>query len=131
VAAAQLARLGVQTEPAIDLPARTPAVAARAPAAPAASVPKQVARPTPALAARKLVAQRALPEVAAIGDRVLLPDFQGLSVAEVRQITARHGLRVEISGKGRAIAQDPPPGTVVAARGVRVRVRFRAAGDEI
>ncbi len=131
VAAAQLARLGIQTEPAIDVPARPPAVVAKAPAAPAASVPKRVARPLPPVAARKAVAQRALPEVVTSGDRVLLPDFQGLSVAEVRQITARHGLRVEISGNGRAIAQDPPPGTVVAARGTRVRVRFRAAGDEI
>jgi cell division protein FtsI (penicillin-binding protein 3) len=131
VAAAQLARLGVQTEPAIDLPARPPAAVARPAAAPASSAPKKVASPAPPSAPRKRVVQRALPDVAAIGDRVLLPDFQGLSVAEVRQITARHGLRVEISGKGRAIAQDPPPGTVVAARGARVRVRFRAAGDEI
>jgi hypothetical protein len=73
---------------------------------------------------------RTAPEVARFGDRVLLPDFQGLSVAEVREITARHGLRVEISGGGRAIAQDPPPGTVVVTRGARIRVRFGAVGDE-
>jgi hypothetical protein len=66
-----------------------------------------------------------------MGDRVLLPDFQGLSVAEVREITARHGLAVEISGGGRAVAQDPPPGTVVVARNARIRVRFGASGDEI
>ena len=84
----------------------------------------------PPAAAPKPVARQALPEVARIGDRVLLPDFGGLSVAEVRQITARHGLEVEVSGNGRAVAQDPPPGTVVAARGARVRVRFGAAGDK-
>ena len=130
VAAAQLARLGIHTEPEIGLQARPPAVIAKASAAPAATAPK-VARPAPAAAPPKPVVQRALPEVAKIGDRVLLPDFQGLSVAEVRQITARQGLEVEVSGNGRAVAQDPPPGTVVAARGARIRVRFGAAGDEI
>ncbi len=126
VAAAQLARLGIETEPAIDLPARPAAVVARAPVA-----EPRVARPAAPEPPRKAAIARALPEVAAIGDRVLLPNFEGLSVAEVRRITARHGLDVEVSGRGRAIAQDPPPGTVVAARGTRVRVRFGATGDEI
>jgi cell division protein FtsI (penicillin-binding protein 3) len=132
VAAAQLARLGVRTEPAIDLRALPPVVVARAPAARAAAAPK-VSRPVAAAAATasQPAVARTLPEVAKVGERILLPDFLGLSVAEVRQITASNGLHVEISGKGRAIAQDPPPGTVVAARGTRVRVRFRAAGDEI
>jgi cell division protein FtsI (penicillin-binding protein 3) len=132
VAAAQLARLGVRAEPAIDLQARPPAVVARAPAVRTAAAPK-ASRPvaTAAAIASQPAVARALPEVAKVGERILLPDFLGLSVAEVRQITASNGLRVEISGKGRAIAQDPPPGTVVAARGTRVRVRFGAAGDEI
>jgi cell division protein FtsI (penicillin-binding protein 3) len=127
VAAAQLARVGIHTEPLVDAPARPPAepVLAVAAAAPrerlrAAAVPA----PVP-------VSPRPLPELASMGDRVLLPDFQGLSVAEVRQITARHGLAVEISGGGRAIAQDPPPGTVIVARSARIRVRFGASGDEI
>ena len=75
-----------------------------------------------------LAPRRRLPEVARIGNRVLLPDLSGLSVAEVREITAKHGLAVEVSGSGRAIAQEPPPGTVVAARGARIRVRFDASG---
>jgi hypothetical protein len=96
-------------------------VIANAPAAPALAVAR---RPGPG--------RRPTPFPTGEGRRPrLLPDFQGLSVAEVRQITARHGLAVEISGNGRAVAQDPPPGTVVVARGARVRVRFGAAGDEI
>jgi len=126
VAAAQLARLGIHTEPEIDLQVRPTTAIAKAHAAPAPKVARTTAAAPPRPAVRL-----ALPEVAKVGDRVLLPDFQGLSVSEVRQITARHGLEVEISGNGRAIAQDPPPGTVVVAHGSRIRVRFGAAGDEI
>jgi len=128
VAAAQLARLGIHTEALIDAPPTAPrapvvaAVDAEGPPTPPHSLP--VASPPRAPAQRT---QR-LPEVARIGDRVLLPDLRGLSVAEVRQITAKHGLVVEFSGNGRAIAQEPPPGTVVAARGARIRVRFSASG---
>ena len=71
-----------------------------------------------------------LAELARVGDRVLLPDFEGMSVAQVREITARHGLAVEISGNGRAIAQEPPPGTVVGVHGARIRVRFGAGANE-
>ncbi len=121
VAAAQLARVGIRTEPEVAAPAAR-ALAERVEAPPERGrVPRPPEPPAPA---------RLLPEVARMGDRVLLPDFQGLSVAEVREITARHGLAVEISGGGRAIAQDPPPGTVILARGARIRVRFESSGDE-
>jgi cell division protein FtsI (penicillin-binding protein 3) len=129
VAAAELARLGIHTEPEIDAgkpPAEAVARAAAAPEARAERAGAPRAAKPPAAAARP----RPVPDVARIGDRVLLPDFHGLSVAEVREITARHGLGVEISGDGRAIAQDPPPGTVVVTRGARIRVRFGAVGDE-
>ncbi len=127
VAAAQLARVGIHTEPEVDAPApRQAAPAVSAVAEAPAERTRTVARAAPAA-----VSARPLPQLAAMGDRVLLPDFQGLSVAEVREITARHGLAVEISGGGRAIAQDPPPGTVVVARGARIRVRFGTSGDEI
>jgi cell division protein FtsI (penicillin-binding protein 3) len=128
VAAAELARLGVHTEPEIDVPAAAPATVARVSAAPEPRAARAKARPEPGPPA---ASARPIPELARIGDRVLLPDFQGLSVAEVREITARHGLEVEISGGGRAIAQDPPPGTVVVTRGARIRVRFGAVGDQI
>jgi len=38
---------------------------------------------------------------------------------------------VAISGSGRAVAQDPPPGTIVASRGARIQVRFEPEMDPI
>jgi cell division protein FtsI (penicillin-binding protein 3) len=123
VAAAQLTRLGIATEPE---PAPTWTTAA-APAAPGASAPPRreappaVAAGPPAPRTPELVP---VPDVTRLADRVLLPDLHGLTVAQVKAITAQAQLRVEISGSGRAVAQDPPPGTVVAAQRDRVRVRF-------
>ena len=71
-------------------------------------------------------------EVARVDDRVLLPDFRGFTVAEVRQIAASSQLAIHITGSGRAIAQEPPPGTVLAVGGGPVRVRFQpgvSSGD--
>ena len=64
--------------------------------------------------------------------RVMLPDLLGLSVAEVRRIAAEMPLTVEISGRGRAVDQQPPPGTVVSTRTSRIHVRFAKpdAGEE-
>ncbi len=58
-----------------------------------------------------------------LGDRVLLPDFRGRTVAEVRQMTAGR-IDVKISGRGRAITQRPPPGTVFALNSGPVTIRF-------
>ena len=71
-------------------------------------------------------------EISRLDDRVLLPDFRGFTVAEVRQIAASSQLAIRISGSGRAIAQEPPPGTVLAVGGAPVRVRFQpgvSSGD--
>jgi hypothetical protein len=63
------------------------------------------------------------------GNRVLLPDFRGLSVNEVRRLTEGSSLALEILGEGRAVSQEPEPGTIVAGTGTRVRIRFaRSAG---
>ena len=52
-------------------------------------------------------------------------EFQPAStVDEVRQITNDAALSVTITGRGRAVHQDPPPGTVVAVRAQSVRIRF-------
>ena len=61
---------------------------------------------------------------------MLLPDFSGLSVQEVTQVTAGSGLDLEILVRGRAVAQDPGPGAILAVPCPRVRVRFAAAGGE-
>ena len=112
VAAAQLARLRILTEPERLEARRAPARSRDRKAAPAAP-------PTPPAL-----------DVARIENRVLLPDFRGLSVAEVKQITSSAELPVEISGDGHAISQEPPPGTVMAAHGVRVLVRFEPRAGE-
>jgi cell division protein FtsI (penicillin-binding protein 3) len=93
-----------------------PVVAARA-SSTAASAPA----PPPAAAATPPVV------LTAFRDRVLLPDFTGRTKSEVSQITAKNGLRVELSGDGLAVRQDPPPGSVVVAGSEIVRVQFRAA----
>jgi hypothetical protein len=58
-----------------------------------------------------------------LGGRVLLPDFRGRTVAEVRQMTAGR-IDVKISGRGRATAQRPPPGTIFALDSGPVTIRF-------
>jgi cell division protein FtsI (penicillin-binding protein 3) len=129
VASAQLARFGLATEPVLPpFGSRVVQVAAVRPAAPARPSPARKAAPAVAAAPP---ARRAL-EVARVEDRVLLPDFRGFTVAEVRQIAETSQLAVSISGSGRAITQEPPPGTVLAIGGAPVRVRFEpgaAAGD--
>jgi stage V sporulation protein D (sporulation-specific penicillin-binding protein) len=70
-------------------------------------------------------------EVARLADRVLLPDLRGLTVAEVQAVSKQARLPVEISGSGRAVAQSPPPGTVVAASEARIQVRFEPLVDPI
>jgi hypothetical protein len=72
-----------------------------------------------------------LPELTRFEDRVLLPDLRGLTIAEVRAVTERTDLVVEISGSGRAVEQDPPPGTVLAAPARRIHVRFEPGSDAI
>jgi cell division protein FtsI (penicillin-binding protein 3) len=119
VAAAQLARLGILTEPAAPAPSPVTPTETR--------VVKAVTPAPPAL--QPSAAPRTLPEPERLDDRVLLPDLRGLTVAEVKAITARADLAVEISGSGRAVAQEPPPGTVVAARATRIRVRFETKAD--
>jgi cell division protein FtsI (penicillin-binding protein 3) len=92
-----------------------PSVAARAPSAPPAP------RPAPTPAAPPTVA------ISAFRDRVLLPDFAGMSKGEVSQVTALNNLRVELHGDGLAVRQDPPPGSVVVAGSEVVRIHFRPA----
>jgi hypothetical protein len=113
---------------------------ARAPSGSAQRMQPQVARSEPQAAEPPAVASAApapspvaskgaAPAVAlsAFRDRVLLPDFVGLSKSEVRQVTAKNGLRVKLEGDGIAARQDPPPGSVVVAGSEIVRIQFRPA----
>lgn len=127
VAEAQLARLGVFARPDPDATAGT-TIAARRPTPPVSAGPAAVpaASPDESLAA----AEASDVEIVRDGERVLLPDFRGLSVAEVRRLTAANELEVEILGRGRAVAQEPDPGTILAGRERRVRVRFDSGEGE-
>ena len=92
------------------------------PASPPA--PTLAAAKPPAVAPRKK--SRPAPEVARLEGRFLLPDLRGLTVAEVKAVSKRAQLSVEITGRGRAVAQSPPPGTVMAASGAHIQVRCEA-----
>jgi cell division protein FtsI (penicillin-binding protein 3) len=143
VASSQLRRLGIVTEPQLQTvkvaarqqpsaPARGPSQAA-APAPPKAAPPKTA--PPKKVAARKKAATPAAetphtapaPPLVARGNRVLVPDFLGLTPEEVKGITSGSGLEIELLGEGRAIAQEPDPGTILASSS-RIRVRFSRAG---
>ena len=65
--------------------------------------------------------------VVRLGDRVLLPDFRGQTPEQVRAQLAGNGITLQASGSGRAVAQDPGPGTIV--RGGSIRVRFGVGGS--
>jgi cell division protein FtsI (penicillin-binding protein 3) len=52
-----------------------------------------------------------------------VPDFRGMTLRAVLQESAATGLPVEVVGNGMARNQEPPPGSVLPARG-RVRVQF-------
>jgi cell division protein FtsI (penicillin-binding protein 3) len=139
VASSQLRRLGIVTEP----QPQSVKVAGQEGASAPAPAPRQRAAPSPAPTptAAKEVAARTKPEtptpeaprtapappLAARGNRVLVPDFRGLTPEEVKGITSGSGLRIELLGQGRAIAQEPDPGTILAGSS-RVRVRFSGAG---
>jgi len=149
VAAAALARAGILTEPELPLPewaradwvppwkttkakpqvAAAPAKVARAPAETRGKgrTARMEAAPRPAQRAegersRSVKAS----EVVRLGDRVLLPDFRGQTAEQVRAQLGGLGIALQVSGAGRAVAQDPAPGTIV--RGGSIRVRFGAGG---
>lgn len=106
VAGAQLARLGIFPSPATPpqvVPPAATQVAATAPDA-AASLDR-------------------------FGDRVLVPDFTDQTVEEVRRF-AVGVLDVVVSGHGRAVAQEPPPGTILNGHEARVLVRFEGGPGE-
>jgi membrane peptidoglycan carboxypeptidase len=148
VAAAQLTRYGIFTEPERRIAQPRPTIAvARSESLPHISAEPKKPAPRPqqsaAPASQKKGTQPSKPAVArasttsakrpsestsierltSLGDRVLLPDFLGRTVAEVQQMTAGR-INVKISGQGRAVAQRPPPGTVFALKGDLVTIRF-------
>ncbi len=113
VATAQLARLGVAVAPPTLVADGKPLAGPAAPPPPVPSVDESlsVAEASDAMFVRD-------------GDRVFLPDFQGLTVAEVQRAAAGARVQIEVEGRGRAVSQDPGPGTILTRGEKRVRVRF-------
>jgi cell division protein FtsI (penicillin-binding protein 3) len=142
VAASQLSRFGIATAPRhiprptptaepdpvpVQLAARaTPPAPSRAPKkrvkASAAKRPKVAAAPARPPAPPPVAAPPA--EVVRLDERMLVPDLRGMTVTEVRQITANTPIALQIRGNGRVVTQVPPPGTIVAARDALVLLRF-------
>jgi cell division protein FtsI (penicillin-binding protein 3) len=151
VAAAALARDGILTEPELPLPEWAHANWVPPWKTPKSSAMPTPKKPTPAVAsapprraeAPRLPARRpAIPQAARsparsepqasggtswLGGRVLLPDFSGLTPQQVRSQLAGLGIALQVSGSGRAVAQEPAPGTILT--GGAVRVRFGAGGS--
>jgi cell division protein FtsI (penicillin-binding protein 3) len=96
----------------------------------AAQAPQSAARSEPQAkrAASGASEATSLPSgaTARLDDRILLPDFRGLTPEQVLRELTGLGIVLQVSGSGRAVAQEPAPGTIV--RGGAVRVRFAAAG---
>jgi cell division protein FtsI (penicillin-binding protein 3) len=105
-----------------------PKVAAAPPAPPApAPAPVEAAVAEPSRPAAPSAAPE--PDFLILGDRVLLPDLIGLTQAQVTRITDAGSLHVKFHGTGRAVYQEPPPGTVVPAGGL-VSVELGTAAHE-
>jgi cell division protein FtsI (penicillin-binding protein 3) len=117
VASAQLARLGVTGTPPLPPSAVAAGPPGAAPAVPAPPVEEAIA-----------AAEESKAVVLRHGDRLLVPDFHGLSVSEVKRALAGSGVALEVEGTldgaGRAVDQEPDPGTILAEDTARVRVRF-------
>ena len=121
-----LAEGPVDSQPAVSAPppAPTPRKAAAPPVRPKPVAIAATATPKPKPTGS------ALPALMRLSDRVLLPDLAGLTVDQVKGVTERSDLLVEISGRGRAVAQSPPAGTIVASDALVV-VRFEPGADSI
>ena len=128
VAAGHLVRYGILTQPKLTLP-RTASIQPDPDAPRKASKPARAKKAIQPPIRDKKNPQRAL-MIVTLDDRLLLPDFSGLSTDEVKRATTRIGLQVEMRGRGRAVSQYPAPGTILAGAMRRVSVRFAPRGED-
>ncbi len=70
-------------------------------------------------------------ELTRVGDSIFLPDLHGLSLDEVKKITAEAALDLETEGRGVVISQRPAPGSVVAGGRHRISVTFGTPRSEL
>ncbi len=128
VAAGHLVRYGILTQPKLTLP-RTASIQPDPDAPRKASKPARAKKAIQPPIRDKKNPQRAL-MIVTLDDRLLLPDFSGLSTDEVKRATTRIGLQVEMRGRGRAVSQYPAPGTILAGAMRHVSVRFAPRGED-
>ena len=64
-----------------------------------------------------------LPSVDTRSGQIIVPNLAGLSIRQSANLLAPHGIYLVPDGSGRAIKQDPPPGTAVP-KGTDVNVYF-------
>jgi len=120
IAAGLLIRDGILTQPELPMP-RSARIQ------PDRDVPGKTRKPETAPA---VISRPPALTIATLKDRLLLPDFSGLSTDEVRRATVRIGLEVEMQGRGLAVSQNPAPGTILAGATRRVSVRFAPRGED-
>jgi cell division protein FtsI (penicillin-binding protein 3) len=122
VAAAMLTHLGIPTEP---LMGERPK--ARTAAKPAAQPQRKPAAKADANLAE---GEEIDDDVTQADGRLLVPDLHGLTVDQVKRVVARAPVELEVFGRGRAVAQEPDPGTVLPGGRTRLRVRFAEQAGE-
>jgi membrane peptidoglycan carboxypeptidase len=126
VAAGHLIRHGILTQPELPLP-RTASIH------PDPDTPRRASKPEPAMRTSHPPTRGGEPHpaltIATLDDRLLLPDFSGLSTDEVMRATTRIGLEVDMQGRGHAVSQYPAPGTILAGTMRRVSVLFAPPGE--
>jgi cell division protein FtsI (penicillin-binding protein 3) len=151
VAAAQLARRGIVTEPspmkkatpglqlASETEIETPesegqgvthdeppgAAVAAPPPGPAAKLAAGHSRPT-------LIPYSPSPINARLDDPAFVPDFSGQTMARAHRVAARESLGITTLGaiEGRVVSQRPVPGTLLVGHDRTVRLQFAALREE-
>ncbi len=129
IASALLTQLGIPTEPLL-VPTPTTRIAGATPPVPHDEQPQRESSATHG-------ATIAGPSDDGLGDslapedgHLLVPDLHGLTVAEVKRVVSRAPVELEVFGHGRAVAQEPDPGTILSDGRTRLRVRFVEPGGE-
>jgi len=105
------------------VPPKTCVIPAPKPAAAAApAVPVAVVAPPAVVSDETEAGLEPAPPPVPDDDAILIPDFRGMSVGRAIDAARTAQLAVDITGSGRVVAQDPPPGP--AAGTTRVTLRF-------
>jgi hypothetical protein len=121
-----LTHLGIPTEPLLEPTPKTLTAAKPTPKRDAQAQRTTATKDDPSLAGVALIDD----DIADGDSRLLVPDLRGLTVDQVRRVVAHAPVELEVFGRGRAVAQEPDPGTVLPGGRTRLRVRFAEQGGE-